>query len=306
VLNVDAKRPRLVVGLGELLWDLFPAGKQLGGAPSNFAYITSLLGDLGIVASRLGSDALGKEAICRLQQLGLDGSYLQQDQEHSTGTVKVQLDFERQPKFDITHPVAWDFLEWTPQWQRLAAQADAVCFGSLAQRSPQSRATIRSFLEATPADTLRVFDVNLRPSSYSNETVSDSIRLSQVVKLNHDELPRVMHLLAFPHNDERSSALQLQSHFNLKLVCVTRGPQGSLLCGPAGIDEHPGFQVDVKDTVGAGDAFTAGLVYCYLRQASLAVMNEVANRMGAWVSSQPGAMPSAKTAPLEQVRAALG
>src|SRR5262249_28748025 len=150
--------------------------------------------------------------------------------------------------------VAWDFLEWTPQWQRLAAQADAVCFGSLAQRSLQSRATIRSFLEATPAHTLRVFDVNLRQSSYSKETVWDSIRLAQVVKLNHDELPRVMNLLAFPHHDERSSALQLQSHFALKLVCVTRGAQGSLLCGQAGIDEHPGFRVDVKDTVGAGDA----------------------------------------------------
>jgi fructokinase len=294
-----------VVGLGELLWDFFPGGKQLGGAPSNFAYITNLLGDSGIVASRLGSDNLGQEAICNLQHLGVDSSYLQRDREHSTGTVTVEVDSKGQPEFKITHPVAWDFLEWTPQWQVLAMQTDAVCFGSLAQRSPHARATIRRFLKATPAHALRIFDVNLRQSFYSEKVILDSIQLAQVVKLNHDELPRVMQLLALSYEDDRSSALRLQSQFRLKLVCVTRGAQGSLLCGKDGIHEHPGLQVDVKDTVGAGDAFTAGLVHCYLGHASLDVMNGVANRMGAWVSSQAGAMPPAKTAPLQEVRAAL-
>jgi fructokinase len=305
VPNASVTKPHIVVGLGELLWDLFPGGKQLGGAPSNFAYLTNLLGDIGIIASRIGSDELGPEAIGKLQQLGLNSSYLQQDREHSTGTVRVQLDSRGQPEFEITHPVAWDFLEWTPRWQSLAAQADAVCFGSLAQRSPQARATIRSFLKAS-GGALRTFDVNLRQSFYSAEVISDSIRLAQVVKLNHEELPRVMQLLALPFDDEQSSAHRLQNHFGLRLVCITRGAQGSLLCGEHGIDEHRGFQIDVKDTVGAGDAFTAGLVHGYLRQATLEVMNDVANRMGAWVASHAGATPPSETAPLEEVRTRLG
>jgi fructokinase len=298
--------PHITVGLGEFLWDLFPGGKQLGGAPSNFAYITSLLGDSGIIASRLGTDNLGYEAVRTLQQFGLTDSYVQRDREHSTGTVRVQIDCNGQPQFEITHPVAWDFLEWTPQWQALAAQTDAVCFGSLAQRSAQSRSTIRSFLSAISAHALRVFDVNLRQSFYSAEVISDAIGMAQVVKLNHEELPRIMLLMALPYDDELSSARRLRSHFGLKLVCITRGAQGSLLCSEDDIHEHPGLQVEVKDTVGAGDAFTAGLVYSYLRHASLEVMNEVANRMGAWVSSQAGATPPAKTAPLQAVRAALG
>jgi fructokinase len=292
----------MIVGLGELLWDLFPGGKQLGGAPSNFAYMTNLLGDSGIIASRLGSDELGREAIDKLKQLGLNSSYVQQDLKHSTGSVTVQLDSRGQPEFEITHPVAWDFLEWTSQWQSLAAQADAVCFGSLAQRSPESRTTIGSFLRATAGGALRIFDVNLRQSFYSAPVILDSIGLAQVVKLNHEELPRVIELLALPHDDEQSSARRLRSHFGLKLVCITRGAQGSWLCGEDGCHEHPGFQVAVKDTVGAGDAFTAGLVHGYLRQASLDVMNDVANRMGAWVASHAGATPPRETAPLEQVR----
>jgi fructokinase len=306
VPNASATKPHTVVGLGELLWDLFPGGKQLGGAPSNFAYITNLLGDSGIIASRLGSDDLGGEATCKIQRLGLNSSYVQQDLQHSTGTVTVQLDCKGQPEFEITRPVAWDFLEWTPQWQLLAGQADAVCFGSLAQRSPLSRTTIRSFLKATSGGALRIFDVNLRQSFYSAEVILDSIRLAQVVKLNHEELPRVIELLALPYDDQPSSARRLRSHFGLKLVCITRGAQGSLLCGEDGLHEHPGFQIAVKDTVGAGDAFTAGLVHGYLRRASLEVMNDVANRMGAWVASHAGATPSPKTAPLEEVRARLG
>jgi len=138
----------IVVGLGELLWDLFPSGKQLGGAPANFAYITSLLGDEGIPASRLGEDSLGTEAIRRLGELGLSIEFIQKDSDHPTGTVRVEVDRTGQPRFEISESVAWDFLEWTPEWQKLAQQADAVCFGSLAQRSERSRGTIRRFLLA--------------------------------------------------------------------------------------------------------------------------------------------------------------
>src|SRR5712671_4875570 len=141
-----------VVGLGELLWDLLPAGKQLGGAPANFAYMTSLLGDHGIPASRLGDDDLGAEAVRRLGDLGLPTDFIQRDTRHPTGMVRVEVDSAGQPRFEICESVAWDFLEWTPQWQELAAQADAVCFGSLAQRSAPSRSTIRSFLESTRPD----------------------------------------------------------------------------------------------------------------------------------------------------------
>ncbi len=138
----------VTIGLGELLWDMFPEGKQLGGAPANFAYMTRLLGDEGIVASRVGTDALGRAAGRRLQRLGLRASYLQLDPTYLTGTVKVSVDPTGQPTFEIEESVAWDFFEWTPEWRALAERADAVCFGSLAQRCPRSRATIRAFLGA--------------------------------------------------------------------------------------------------------------------------------------------------------------
>ena len=150
--------PAIVVGLGEILWDLLPSGRQLGGAPANFAYCSHLLGNRGIVASRIGSDDLGNEVHRRLRQAGIGQDFLQADPTHATGTVNVELDYQGQPSYDITEGAAWDFMEWTDRWQVLAQSADAVCFGSLAQRSPGSRATILSFLEATRHDAMRVFD----------------------------------------------------------------------------------------------------------------------------------------------------
>jgi fructokinase len=281
-----------VVGLGELLWDLLPAGKQLGGAPANFAYITSLLGDAGIAASRLGQDDLGTQAIRRLNDLGLPTDYIQKDADHPTGTVQIEVDAAGQPRFEISEAVAWDFLEWTPQWQRLAQQADAVCFGSLAQRSAQSRSTILSFVRATRPDAVRVFDVNLRQQFYSTEVLTESMKLATIAKLNHEELPRIMRLFELEHRDEQSSARQLAATYSLKLVCITRGNGGSLLANADACSAHEGFQVKVADTVGAGDAFTAALVHEYLRGASLDRMNDVANRMGSWVASQVGATPA--------------
>jgi len=183
-----------IVGIGEVLWDLLPGGKQLGGAPANFAYMSNLLGDHGIVASRIGSDPLGREMAEAMQQLGLTTSYLQTDETHSTGTVGVKVDPTGQPEFTITPSVAWDFLDWTPLWEELAGQADVVCFGTLAQRSPNSRVTIRRFLQAVRTDTLRVFDVNLRQTFFSAEVLSESLKYSDVVKLNDLELPLVCNL----------------------------------------------------------------------------------------------------------------
>ncbi|HYM74796.1 MAG TPA: carbohydrate kinase [Candidatus Dormibacteraeota bacterium] len=288
-----------VVGLGEVLWDLLPERTCLGGAPANFAYITTLMGDQGIVASCVGEDSRGLDALRRMEELGLDIDHVQTDRERPTGTVKVELDSKRQPRFQIAHPVAWDFLQWTLDWQHLAEKADAVCFGSLAQRSEMSRETIRRFLSATSPDTVKVFDVNLRQSYYSQEILAQSMKLADVVKLNDDELPKIMSLSGIPHRDELSSAQRLLKEYDLKIVCVTRGGRGSLLARGKDVSEHPGFKIRVADTVGSGDAFTAGLVHEYLHGASLNLMNEVANLVGAWVASEVGAMPTPKRGALE-------
>jgi fructokinase len=301
-----------VVGLGEVLWDLLPEQTCLGGAPANFAYITTLLGDQGVVASRVGEDARGMEALRRMEDLGLDIKHVQWDRERATGTVKVELDAKRVARFEIAHPVAWDFLEWTADWRDLAEEADAVCFGSLAQRSEASRETIRRFLGGMPAGAVKVFDVNLRQAYYSREILSESMRLADIVKLNDEELPTVMSLGGFsPRENELAGARDLMGVFDLEMVCISRGGRGSLLVRRGGeASEHPGFRVRVADTVGAGDAFTAGLVHEYLRGAEsgrmdLSEMNEVANRVGAWIASEVGAMPVPKSG-VERALAEIG
>ncbi|HEY4739353.1 MAG TPA: carbohydrate kinase [Candidatus Acidoferrales bacterium] len=301
-----ATKNYVVVGLGEVLWDLLPGGKQLGGAPSNFAYITNLLGDNGIVASRVGADDLGREARAAIEKLGLHTAYLQLDPAHPTGTVKVQLDAAGQPKFGISENVAWDFLVWTPEWKALAREADAVCFGSLAQRSPVSHQTIREFIRGVRPNATRIFDVNLRQAFFSVEVLRESANLADVMKLNDDELPRVMAFLGLEHRDEESSAESLLRTFELKLVCVTRGAKGSVLVNQKETHHHPGNTIKVADTIGAGDAFTAALVHQYLRGASLADMNDAANRVGSWVASQIGGTPAPNAAQLRAIFAANG
>ena len=282
---------RKVVGLGELLWDLFPAGRKLGGAPANFAYISDLLGAQGIVASRVGKDELGREATDRVKALSVLTREVQVDAEHPTGMVKVSLDAAGQAKFEITESVAWDYLEWTPEWKQLAMNCAAVCFGSLAQRSPQSRNTIQSFVREAKPSALCVFDVNLRQHFYCKETLQSSVELAHIVKLNHEELPVVTGLLGFEGGNEKQSAGWLQREFDLQLVCVTRGSHGSLMQSTGETYEYPGFRVKIVDTVGAGDAFTAAMTQHFLRGSSLAQMSEAANRVGAWVASQAGGTP---------------
>ncbi len=300
-----ARNRYTVVGLGELLWDLLPTGKQLGGAPANFAYITSILGDEGIPASRLGRDDLAAQACLRLTELGLPTSFVQEDETHPTGTVKVEVDNRGQPRFEISESVAWDFMEWTPEWRTLAAQTDAVCFGSLAQRSEKSRTTIRHFLKATRSKAVRVFDVNLRQSFYTAEILSDSMNLATIVKLNDEELRQIMELFGLEHQEEELSAASLLAQHHLKLICVTRGSNGSLLLSASARSEHPGFRVRVADTVGAGDAFTATVVHEYLRGVSLDRMNDVANRVAAWVASERGATPVLQPGGLEKTLASV-
>ena len=283
----------IVVGLGEILWDLLPSGRQLGGAPANFAYCSHLLGSRATVASRIGNEQLGKEICVRLCQTGIVRDFLQTDSEHPTGTVKVSLDSSGQPSYEIVEGVAWDFMEWSPEWQSVASSADAVCFGSLAQRSARSRNTIYQFLDATREGALRVFDVNLRQNFYSRERIEGSLKRANIVKLNHDEVLILRKLLSIRDDAEDDAAFcqELIHKFELRLACVTYGAGGSLIRDQANADRHPGFKVSIKDTVGSGDAFTAGLVYGLLSGQSLGEINDLSNRMGAWVASSSGAMP---------------
>jgi fructokinase len=293
-----------MVGLGESLWDLLPDGKQLGGAPTNFAYMCNLLGDRGIVASRIGNDALGDQIASTLEQLQVNTSYMQRDPNHPTGSVAVQFEAEGQPSYTIREGVAWDFLEWTPEWARLASQADVVCFGTLAQRSPLSRAAIQQFVRSAGA-ALRIFDVNLRPPFYSEAVLRQSLELAQVLKLNDLELPVVAGLLGIAFRGEHECAQRLLTTHGLKLVCVTRGAQGSLLVDSSRVSEHPGFRVSVADTVGAGDAFTACMAHHVARHASLETINAEANRFAAWVASRHGGTPSLAGQPLHDALSAI-
>jgi fructokinase len=283
---------KIIVGLGEALWDMLPTGKHLGGAPLNFAYISSLLGSHAVIATRLGADALGDEIAKELSSRGIDTGFIQRDAALPTGTVQVTLSTDGQPEYEICRPVAWDAVEWSNQWRELAARADAVCFGSLAQRSDRSRSAIHEFLRHTRSDCVRIFDVNLRQHFYSPQIISDSLRLSTIVKMNDGEFEEISQMIG---TDDAPVELQLQtfaSKFDLKLVCVTRGAAGSILATRDRFAEHPGVHVEVRDTVGAGDAFSAAAVHSYMAGASLEEINASANRWAAWVASQSGGMPA--------------
>jgi fructokinase len=289
--------PKIIVGLGELLWDMLPQGPQLGGAPSNYAVMAARLGNNGTIATRIGTDPLGRQAMTYLKATPVDAGYIQEDFSRVTGTVTIALD-KGEPRYTIHEPVAWDFLEFTPHWLALAERADAVCFGTLAQRSPASRRTIESFLHETRPECLRIFDVNLRPPFFSSEIVERSLELATIFKLNADEMPQVLSLLDFP--DEAgttpdfllSGARQIIDQFPVKLVAITLGAQGSLLVTRNEVDRHPGYPVKQVDAVGAGDAFAAALTHYYLRGASLSQLNAAGNRWGAWVAAHAGAMPA--------------
>lgn len=303
--NRMAGKKKVIVGIGELVWDMLPVGKQLGGAPANFAYIANLLGDHGIPASRVGNDQLGEEARDCMAQLGLNQAFVQGDEQHPTGSIRVEIGAAGQPSFEIPPSVAWDFLEWTGQWQRLATSADAVCFGSLAQRAAKSQMTIQNFLRATQAQAVRIFDPNLRQDFYTREILQESMQLATIVKLNRDELLRIARLFGIENHGEFEASRRLIALHDLKLVCVTRGKHGSLLISKDASHEHRGFRVKVADTVGAGDAFSAALVHGYMRGHSLAEINERANRVGAWVASQSGAMPACPREGLETALAQI-
>jgi fructokinase len=294
-------QPFLMVGLGEVLWDFLPSGRVLGGAPANFAYMANALGDLGIVASRIGLDTLGRDACEALAKLGLRTTYIQYDEDHPTGTATVSLDSDGLPTFSIREAVAWDFLEPSPVWKELAEMADVICFGTLAQRSPVSATAIDQFLNQTRRTALRICDVNLRQSSYPSEVLERSFRHANIAKLTHEELLLVSSIFGFDGTDEVLLAKYLLRRFSLQLVCVTRGAHGSLLVSRQATVEHTGFPVEVVDTVGAGDAFTACLAHYLVRGYALKEVSEAANRFAAWVTTQIGATPQIDAVHLQQI-----
>ena len=301
---LKAARDLALVGLGEILWDELPGGKQLGGAPANFSVMAARLGVHGILASRLGRDARGEAARALLARSRVDTRFVQTDAELPTGSVSV-LFKNGQPAYTIHAPVAWDALELTKEWEQLAGRADGVCWGTLAQREPRSAEAIHAFLGATRPQCLRIFDVNLRAPFYTGSAVQRSLAQATLLKLNDGEMPLILDLASLgaiaayapEHDAERQAAMTagaqriLAAYPNLELVAVTLGAHGSLLVTRDETVRHRGLAVEVVDTVGAGDAFTAALAVHRLLGGPLAVQSEAANRWGAWVASQAGAMP---------------
>jgi fructokinase len=286
----------LILGVGELLWDLLPDGEQLGGAPANFAAIAAQMGNHAVILSRIGRDAWGRRAMERLNPMPVDAGFLQVDAGRETGRVTVEF-HNGQPKYTIHSGSAWDALELSDDWVQLAERADAICFGSLGQRSAESRQTIQTLVAQTAARCVRIFDVNLRAPFYSGEVIQESLEQATVVKMNQDELPQVLSLLGFPEDEGayrlRQGAGRILAEFSsLQMVAITCGAAGSLLVTRRDWDQHPGFQVKVADTIGAGDAFTAALAHSLIRGADLATLNEAGNRCGSWVASEAGAMPT--------------
>ncbi|MGB8261228.1 MAG: carbohydrate kinase [Terracidiphilus sp.] len=305
------KEPHLILGIGELLWDVLPEGERLGGAPANFTVMASRLGNHSVILSRIGRDDLGRRAVDRLDPLPADTAHLQVDPAHSTGTVTVEF-IGGQPHYEIHQPAAWDFLELSDDWVTLAERADAICFGSLAQRSAESRQTIQTLAAQTRQECVRVFDVNLRAPFYSSEIVQESLELASVVKMNDAEVELVLNLLGLPAGEGasaellRQGALRLLDEFpGLDLVAITRGGNGSLLVRRDEWHEHPGIPIQVADTIGAGDAFTAAMTHYLLRGADLATLNEAGNRWGGWVASQSGAMPPLNESTSAAIAAAI-
>ena len=280
----------VVVGLGEILWDVFPEGKQLGGAPLNFSHHCAQLGAEAYPVSAVGADADGEEIRQILAAKNLPDLHVQTDPAHPTGRVNVTLK-DGKPTYEILRDVAWDYIRFDENLRNLAARADAACFGSLAQRNSASREAIHAFLDAMRPDSLRIFDINLRQDFYSREIIESSLRRANILKLSDEELPVLAAMFDLP-GDASAQLRRLRELFDLRLVAYTRGGSGSLLLTATESSDHLGLPTEVLDTVGAGDSFTATLCTGLLQNLPLAEINIRANRVAAFVCSQVGATPT--------------
>lgn len=278
-----------IIGFGELLWDCLPEGRQIGGAPANFAFHVTQCGENGVVVSAVGKDAEGEELLARADELGLKCVCARAAQ--PTGHVEVCLDGEGVPQYEICREVAWDYIPFTPRLERLAIEADAVCFGTLAQRCRETRATLKRFLNLMRAGTLKVFDINLRQDFYSKEILAESLHVADILKLNNDEIAIVRDMFRYEKADFKDLGPQLLRDFNLKALVLTCGAKGSYVFSPGKTSFKETRGVAVADTVGAGDAFTAAFVASFLQGKSVEECHARAVSLAAYVCTRKGAMP---------------
>lgn len=281
----------VVVGMGEALWDVLPEGKKIGGAPANFAYHVSQFGLPSCVVSAVGNDALGKEIIENFTSKGL--THLIPEVPYPTGTVQVEIDQAGIPQYEIKENVAWDNIPYTAHLEALAQRTKAVCFGSLAQRNVVSRNTINRFLDAMPRtdESLVVFDVNLRQGFYNKEILCNSMKQCNILKINDEELVAVSRMFGYPGIDLQDKCWILLGKYNLKMLILTCGINGSYVFTPGNVSFQPTPKVEVADTVGAGDSFTAAFIASILKGKSVAEAHSLAVRTSAFVCTKKGAMP---------------
>ena len=280
-----------VVGLGEALWDVLPEGKKLGGAPANFAFHAAQFGRRAIAVSAVGEDNLGTETLEEFKKKNLN--VLMPRVPYATGTVQVTVDEQGIPTYDIKENVAWDNIPFTPEIEAVAKNCEAVCWGSLAQRNVVSRQTIQKFLDAMPSDgkRLRICDINLRQNFYTPEVIQDSLQRCNILKINDEELVTISRLFGYPGLDIRNKCWLLLGKYDLKMLVLTCGVNGSYVFTPGHVSFQPTPKVDVADTVGAGDSFTGSFCASILRGRSVAEAHEIAVRVSAYVCTQKGAMP---------------
>lgn len=281
----------IVVGMGEALWDVLPEGKKIGGAPANFAYHVSQFGLPGYVVSAVGDDALGREIVENFTSKGLN--QLIAEVPYPTGTVQVEIDQAGIPQYDIKENVAWDNIPYTDSLEALARKTKAVCFGSLAQRNVVSRETINRFLDAMPQsdDSLVVFDVNLRQGFYNKEILCNSMSRCNILKINDEELVTVSRMFGYPGIDLQDKCWILLGKYNLKMLILTCGINGSYVFTPGNVSFQPTPKVEVADTVGAGDSFTAAFISSILKGRSVQEAHSRAVQTSAYVCTRKGAMP---------------
>lgn len=281
----------IVVGMGEALWDVLPEGKKIGGAPANFAYHVSQFGLPSCVVSAIGNDALGKEIVENFTSKGLN--QLIAEVPYPTGTVQVEIDQAGVPQYEIKENVAWDNIPYTAPLEALAEKTKAVCFGSLAQRNVVSRNTINRFLDAMSGndDNLIVFDVNLRQGFYNKEILCNSMKRCNILKINDEELVTVSRMFGYPGIDLQDKCWILLGKYNLKMLILTCGINGSYVFTPGNVSFQPTPKVEVADTVGAGDSFTAAFIASILKGKSVAEAHSLAVQTSAFVCTKKGAMP---------------
>ncbi|MEG1723979.1 MAG: PfkB family carbohydrate kinase [Anaerovoracaceae bacterium] len=281
-------RKPIVIGIGELLWDMLPQGKQLGGAPCNYVYHSLKLGCEAHIISSVGNDTLGLEAVRLVKDLGLDTSTIQITNKNGTGVVEVSLGDMGNVNYKIKENVAWDNIKWDSSMKEFAASADAICFGSLAQRNSVTQNTIFKFIEHSKISCLKIFDINLRQQYYSKDIIIQSLKKTDVLKLNETELQILANMLNY---DMNSALDDLLNEYNIRLIAYTKGSYGSIIKTKNYISEMKAPKIMVEDTIGAGDSFTATLITGMLMNIDINIVHNTASKLSAYVCTQKGATP---------------